>query len=256
VPSRIQKIINDYGPYFDDIWRRVYYIAFFFAVVFLAGFFSAGWIIKGFINFFHLTDVTIVVTSPFQFLDVSVDIGLFMAMMITTPFAIWHFYNFLRPAVSRSEFKTILFTLPVSFGLFFVGFAYGFFAFYWGLQVLAGLSVSFGLKNLWDIGSFLSQLTVTATLLGVMFQFPIVMIGLMKLGILKRQFLIKKRRLVYAIIIIVVSLLPPTDGVSLIVMSLPLVFLYEFVIMRDRFSKRNKSLLVERDQVLDARNSN
>ncbi len=253
--SGIQKFIHDYGLYLNDIWRRIYYIALFFAAISLIGFFSAGWIIKDFINFFHLANVTIVVTSPFQFLDVSVDIGLFLAMMITTPFAIWNFYNFLRPAVSRSEFRTMLLTLPVSFGLFLVGFAYGFFSLYWALEIMAGVNVSFGLKNLWDIGLFLSQLTVTASLLGVIFQLPIIMIGLMRFGILKRQALIKKRRLAYAIIIIVVSLLPPTDGVSLIVMSLPLVFLYEFAIIWDRFSK-NKSLLVERDSLFNANNNN
>jgi len=239
MPGKVDKIIKDYGPYLNDIWRRVYYIAIFFIILFIIGFFSAGYVIKFFITAFHLKDVVIAVTSPLQFLDVSVDIALFLAIFVTTPFALYQFYAFLKPAVSKKEFKALFWTLPLSFFLFALGFAYGFFTLYWGLQMLASLNVSFGLQNIWDIGLFLSQLAITAALLGVIFQFPIIMSIFLKFQLVDREFLVKKRRVAYVFIIIIVSLLPPTDGVSLLIMSVPLVALYELTILYDRLTNKH-----------------
>lgn len=243
--GKIDKIIKDYGPYLNDIWRRVYHIAIFFIVIFIVGFFGAGHVIRLFIHTFHLKDVVIAVTSPLQFLDISVDIALFLAIFATTPFALYQFYAFLKPAVSHKEFKALFWTLPLSFFLFALGFAYGFFTLYWGLQMLASLNVSFGLQNIWDIGLFLSQLAITAALLGVIFQFPLIMSIFLKFNIITREFLVQKRRIAYAFIVVIVSLLPPTDGVSLLIMSVPLVGLYELTILYDRLTNRRRTLLVE-----------
>ena len=100
--------------------------------------------------------------------------------------------------------------------------------------MIAQVNTSLGLKNMWDAGMFISELTLTATLLGVLFQFPLVMTGLIKMGILDKQFLKNNRRGAYAIITIIVALLPPTDGISLIVMTIPLVNLYEISILWNR----------------------
>ena len=242
--GKFEQIIADYGPYIDDLWSRMYRLAFLFMALFVLGFLQATWLMKHFISLFALSNVTVTVTSPFQFLDLAVDVGLFVAFVFCTPVAIWNFYAFLRPAVSRSEFFTLLRTLPVSLGLFFLGFAYGFFALYWGLRGIAEINIAVGLKNFWDIGIFISQLFMTATLLGILFQFPIVMYILVKLGIVKYRFLKQKRRVVYAGIIIIVSLLPPTDGLSLIIMSVPLALMYEIVLLMARSISVDKSLAV------------
>ncbi|MBP9802466.1 twin-arginine translocase subunit TatC [Patescibacteria group bacterium] len=244
--AKVDKIIKDYGPYLNDIWRRIYFIALFFIVIFVIGFFSAGWIIKAFLGAFHLQDVVIAVTSPLQFLEISVDISLFLSILVTAPFTMWQFYAFLKPAVSKAEFRSLFLTLPLSFVLFVLGFAYGFFTLYFGLQMLASLNVSFGLQNIWDISLFLSQLAITAALLGIIFQFPIVMSIFLKFRIIDRTFLIQKRRIAYAFIVVIVSLLPPTDGVSLLIMSVPLVLLYEITILYDRLTNRHRSLEVEK----------
>lgn len=251
MPGQIDKFIDDYGPYLDDLWRRVYRTAVFFLAIFFIGFFLSGHIINNFIRFFHLSGVTVIVTSPFQFLDLSVDIGLFCAMLLTAPFFIYHLYSFLRPAVSRKEFFALIFILPISFVLFVCGFAYGFFSLYWGLQALAKLNVSFGLQNMWDVGLFMSQLAITSVFLGLLFQFPIIMTMLIKAGVLDRQFLIGKRRAAYAIIVVGVSLLPPTDGISLIVMFLPLILMYELTIMFNWSKGDKRPLAVERGRVRD-----
>lgn len=217
------------------------------AVLFI-GFFSSGWIIQNFIAIFHLNDVVIATTYPFQLLNVGVDIALFLAFACSTPVFVWHIYSFLRPAISKIELKAtlpLIYLFPLSFLLFILGFFYGFFSLYIGLQALATINVSMGLKNIWDLGSFLSQLITTATLLGVIFQFPIILKIFINAGILKRKFLTDNRRVAYAIIIIGISVLPPTDGISLIIMSLPLCIMYELTILLSKERKIENTILLK-----------
>jgi sec-independent protein translocase protein TatC len=77
---------------------------------------------------------------------------------------------------------------------------------------------------------FLSQIISTAILLGILFQFPIVFTFVIRLGVVDVNFLKEKRRFSVLIIFIFTSLLPPTDGLSLIAMALPLILLYELTI--------------------------
>ena len=99
------------------------------------------------------------------------------------------------------------------------------------LQLLADMNTGIGVKNFWDLSEFLSQMLTTSALLGLIFEYPIVLTLLTKMGFMSADFLRKKRRFAYFLVFCLVSLLPPTDGVSLVVMSLPLVILYEVTIL-------------------------
>jgi sec-independent protein translocase protein TatC len=147
---------------------------------------------------------------------------------------------FLRPALTKRE-KGLFFSLvPVTFILFVLGFSYGFAIMYYALVILAQINVNIGIQNIWDIGMFLSQIVLTSTLLGVLFQFPIVFTFIIRSGLVEVKFLREKRRIAVLIIFIFTSLLPPTDGLSLIAMALPLVLLYEVTILiNSRFGKQN-----------------
>ena len=85
---------------------------------------------------------------------------------------------------------------------------------------------------------------LTATLLGVIFEFPVIISFLIKINVLNVDFLRAKRRYAIVIIVIFVSLLPPTDAVSLIVMSAPLLVMYELTIIFNSRPKRIDKLLI------------
>jgi len=215
----------------EDLRKRLYRGVILFVVVFFGGFFSAGEILKKTLSFIHLDRVTITTHSPFQFVDVAMDVGFFLAIMVSVPYIIYSFYVFIIPALTKRERIKLLKTVPVSVGLFVAGFSYGFFILYYALELLAAVNVSLGIANFWNISQFLSEIFITSALLGLVFEFPILLTLLIKLGIITPQTLKDKRRVAYFLIFFLVSLLPPTDGVSLIAMALPLVLLYEGTIL-------------------------
>ncbi len=225
------KNVKKFLPYLEDLRRRLYISTIIFLVVFVLGFLSSAFIIKHVVALFNISDVIIATTSPFQFADVAMDIGFFSAIIVTLPIVVFQIFSFASPALTSREKKWFFLSVPISVIFFLVGFLYGFFILYYSFGLLAKINQSLGVQNIWNISSFLSQIFITSSLLGIVFQFPIILTALIKIGVLDQSFLKKKRRFAYFFVFLLVSLLPPTDGLSLLAMGLPLVFLYEFTIL-------------------------
>lgn len=218
-------------PFLEDLRQRLYRGVVLFVIFFVIGFFSTGVILKEVLGLVKIDQVIISTSSPFQFANIAMDVGFFLAIIISAPYIIYSFYAFIVPALTQKEKVKLLKSIPVSIGLFLIGFFYGFFILYYALDLLASINVSMGIANIWDISQFLSQMFITAALLGFVFEFPLLLTLFIKIGIIENQMLKNKRRVAYFVIICLTSLLPPTDGISLIAMSLPLVLLYEVTIL-------------------------
>lgn len=241
IVEKFKEFINKYTPYLEDIRRRLYMMSIFFIVFFAIGFFSTKYIIQSIIKLFEIEGVIIATTSPFQFADLSINIGLLSAFLIICPILILQIFLFLKPALSRREKGFFFLLIPLALILFILGFIYGFLILYYALAILAQINVQIGIKNIWDIGMFLSQIVITSTLLGVLFQFPIIFTYIIRMGIVSTSFLREKRRIAVFVIFIFTTLLPPTDGLSLLAMALPLILLYEVTIIVNSRIGRTKN---------------
>ena len=229
--ENFKKNIEKFLPFLEDLRDRLYRGVILFVVFFLGGFLSAGIILKNILKLVHIDQVTIAASSPFQFTDVAMDVGFFLAIMVSAPYIIYSFYVFILPALTKAEKIKLLKSIPLSIGLLIVGFLYGFFILYYALGLLASINISLGIANFWNISQFLSQMLITSALLGLVFELPLLLALLIKLGITTPQTLKNNRRVAYFLIICLTALLPPTDWVSLIAMALPLVLLYEGTIL-------------------------
>jgi sec-independent protein translocase protein TatC len=233
--DEFEEKLKEYSPYLEDLFRRIYIITIAFIGFFVIGFFLAGPIIKLLTSFFDFKDVTLATTSPFQFVGLAMDAGLFFAMIFCIPLCVYHLYKFTGAGLRKKERAMILLILPLSLILFLLGFAYCFSILYFTMQTLATINVGFGFTNLWDISMFLSQIISTSVLLGLLFEFPILMTVLVKFEMFNVNFLKEKRRHVFFVMFILTSLLPPTDGISLLLMVLPLIVMYEATIIYNMF---------------------
>jgi len=227
----IQKYIVQYVGYLDEIRRRVLILVKIFAGVFLVGFIATGPLIRLVIEKLAIENVLIVTTSPFQLVNLAMSSGFFLASVIIAPFFAYHLYTFLSPGLLATEKRLFVSLIPLSLVLFFVGFSYGFTTMYFATESIAQLNVSLGVVNYWDIGKFVSEIVLTSSLLGLIFQFPIAITFMIRVGFVRVEFLRSKRRHAIVVIFFLVSLLPPTDGLSLILMALPMWIIYELTIL-------------------------
>ncbi len=227
----VLQFVHDYGPILEDAKRRLIVIVVFFVFLFIVGFFASPYLLKALITYIHFTTVSYVVLSPFQLLSTSMDIGFFFAIVFSMPLVLAECYEFLADAFTYKEKKAFLSYLFSSVFFFILGFAYGGAVLYYAAQAVAAYNSALGLENVWDIDIFISQTLMTASLLGVLFEYPLLLWVMMRLGVIEKKLLIEGRRIAIAVTVIVVALLPPTDGLSLIIMSVPLLGMYELTLL-------------------------
>jgi sec-independent protein translocase protein TatC len=221
-------------PYFSEVRRRVFFCGSFFLLVFVVSFFFSKNIIKFFLDILQVENVQIVTTSPFQFFGLAINIAISAAIIVTFPLIIYNIFSFFSPALTKKEQKKMIKVIFASAIFFIVGFLFGFNILKYVLETLAKYNTDMGLANLWDVGIFSSQIFLTASLMGIIFQFPIILSVLIQQKILKLETLKKKRKWAFFLAFAVSSLLPPTDGISLIIMALPLIIVFEITLFYNR----------------------
>ncbi|HLV53559.1 MAG TPA: twin-arginine translocase subunit TatC, partial [Cryomorphaceae bacterium] len=112
--------------------------------------------------------------------------------------------------------------------LFFLGVAFGYLLIApLSVQFLGNYSVSEQVENIIRLNSFISIVTMTSLSGGIVFQLPIVIYFLAELGLVTPQVLRKYRRHAIVGVLIISAVITPPDISSQILVSLPLIFLYE-----------------------------
>lgn len=230
---------SGYFDYLENIRKRVLSLAVVFLVFFVIGFINAGQVLRFIMSFFKLQSVDIVTTSPFQFINLATKVGLYAGLIACSPLLIYHIYDFLKDGLTKQEKKLFFVLLPISFVLFAIGFVYSFLILYFYLTTVSSLNIAFGIKNVWDISSFLSQIVTASVFLGLVFQFPLVLTFLIKIGLLDVEYLRQNRRIAIALMFIFVGFLPPPDIFSTFFQALPLILIYQATIWANsaRFSQ-------------------
>uniref|UniRef100_A0A7C4R5D7 Sec-independent protein translocase protein TatC n=1 Tax=candidate division CPR3 bacterium TaxID=2268181 RepID=A0A7C4R5D7_UNCC3 len=222
---------SPYLPLLFEVRNRALLIIVFFIASFLVGLFYYEKIVSLFLNLLALKGATIVFSSPFEYMNLALNCGLIVSIISTLPLIIYQLIKFIKPALTEKEYRIFKRTIPLSLFLFLAGFYTGF----WMMKYVGALSFSaaqkLGVVSYLNVSNLLSVVLLTSTLMGVAFQFPLVLIFLIKMNIVRRDTLISKRPLAYIIAIIFASLMPPTDFLSLILLTIPLVFLFEIVLL-------------------------
>lgn len=167
----------------------------------------------------------------FVYLKVSVLCGLVLAF----PFVVWEIWKFVSPALYDKEKKPVRKAFLLSSGLFYLGVAVGYFVV---LPVCLMFFVNFSLSdvivNTISLGSYMSLFTSMVFLIGLLFEFPTVIMALSAIGIVDRGMLRKGRKFAIVIVLVLAALITPSDPFSMFVLSIPLYGLYEFSILMCR----------------------
>lgn len=223
-----------YLPLVLEIRNRLLFLASLFVATSLLGFIFYEKIIRFILSVFRFEGVNIVFTSPFQSMTLAINSSFTLAFTVILPFITFQLLSFLRPALRAKEYRTVVMLLPLSLVLFIGGFTYGIMIMKYTVQLFYQQSQGLGIGNFLDISSFLSLTLLTAILLGLAFQFPLVMTLLLHFKVVKHNFIAKKRLFFHAGALIFAALLPPTDLLSLILMFLPLALLFELTLILNR----------------------
>ena len=236
--NNFKENLNRYFPLLSEVRKRILFVVSIFFLFGIFGFFYYEKIITFIIGLLDLNGVNIVFTSPFQFLNLAMSSSLSVGLIVTIPLLIYQILVFLKPALKAKEYRSVVTLLPVSIFLFIGGFVFGFVMMKYVVVLFYSKSVELNIGNMLDISNLLSQILVTSALMGVAFQFPIVMSLLMDFKIVSHKMFSSQRPIAYLIAIVFAALMPPTDILSMTLLALPLVVLFELTLLLNRIFRK------------------
>lgn len=241
--SDLNLLINKYSPFFVEIRKRIIFTLCVSVVAMILGFVFYERIIKFLIDILSLRGINIVFTSPFQFINLAISCGVATGVVFVFPLLVYQILSFLRPALRAQEFKIIVKSLPFSIVLFLMGFSFGILVMKWQIQLFLTKSISLGIGNILDISRLISTVLLVCVLMGLAFQFPVIIFLLTRIGIIKPHALSKQRPWVYLGSFIFTILLPLDSILADVLLALPLIIMFELTLVISRvFGKRKAAL--------------
>lgn len=236
-PSELKAAIAKYSPLLVEARKRLIFTLCVFALASFTGFFFYEKIIKFLLDLLDLRGINIVFTSPFQFINLAISCGIFFGLVISFPLLAVQILSFLKPALRRKEYKTVTRLLAPALILFLSGQAFGFLVMRWQIRLFLDRALSLGIGNVLDISRLLTTVLLTSVLMGIAFEFPILLSLLLRLGIIKRQKLAKMRLWVYLGSFLFAILLPVDSILADIFLALPLIILFEITLILNRVGR-------------------
>lgn len=171
--------------------------------------------------------------------------------IVAFPYILWELWKFIRPALYPKERKNAVLFIFVASILFFLGVLFGYFVVIpMSINFFAGFQVSSVVKNEFNIESYISMVKTSVIASGLFFEMPIVIYFLTRLGLVTPMFLRKYWKWAVVIILIVAAIVTPPDVVSQIIVTIPMLAVYELSIALSKMVY-NKRLREEKQQELE-----
>jgi len=187
----------------------------------------------------------LIYTDVFEAFFAKLKVALFSAIMLSFPVVANQIWRFVAPGLYKKEKRALLPFLILTPVLFLSGAAMAYYmAMPLALHFLLGFQGNVGgvqQEALPAIGNYLSFVTKFLFGFGVAFLLPVLLMLLERAGIVTRAQLVKGRRYAVVAIFGVAALLAPPDVVSMLLLAVPLVLLYEFALIAIWFTERRRA---------------
>ena len=165
--------------------------------------------------------------------------------IIAFPYVLYEFWKFLAPALYDNERKYSKGFIIICSSLFFLGVLFGYYVIApLSINFLGGYQVSAEVLNEFDIDSYIGILRASVISCGLIFELPVVMYFLAKVGLVTPEFLRKYRKYALVVVLILSAIITPPDIASQIIVAIPILILYEvsIVITKIVTKKENEKL--------------
>ncbi len=225
----------------EELRLRVIYVVIAFVIAFLFSFAFVYRLYHYFVAPLEAEHLRLIVVSPGEIVTVFLAISGFAAIGLSLPFAIWQLWLFVSPGLMTKERSYTLRLIPFVSVMFVAGLCFAWFlVFPTVLHFLIRLTEQQGLGMFLRAGAYFSFLTSIVLPFGFVFELPVMVVFLTRVGIITPQLLRKTRRYAYLVIVIFGVLISPPELISHLSVTLPMVLLYEISILLSTFvSLRN-----------------
>jgi sec-independent protein translocase protein TatC len=178
--------------------------------------------------------------APAEAFITQIKVALFLGVVISFPFLLYQTWSFIGPGLTKSERRISLSYIGSGLILFAVGITFGYYILIpFGLKFL----LSFGsdtIQPLMNIGKYINFFIWCLLGSGLLFQLPLIVFFLMRLGILDVDTVRRHRAEAIVAILVLCAVITPTgDFFTLLLLAIPLLLLFELSILAARLTKKS-----------------
>ena len=178
---------------------------------------------------FEMTLINVEVSAQFF---VHLKVAILCGLVVAFPYIVYEIWRFIAPALYDHERKAVRMGFGMSSGLFYLGVAVGYFVVLpVCLMFFMNYTVSDTIANTISLSSYMSLFVSMVFLIGLLFEFPTVILVLSSMGIVTRTHLRKYRKYAFVVVLLLAAFITPSDPFSMFVLAIPLYGLYEFSII-------------------------
>jgi sec-independent protein translocase protein TatC len=163
-------------------------------------------------------------------------------IIVAFPYILFEIWRFITPALEKKEKKKALGLVFSGSILFILGILFGYYCVSpLSVQFLGNYTVSDQVQNQIKLGSFISTITTVTLVCGLVFQLPLIVYFLSKLGLLTPGFMRTYRKHAVVVTLVLSAIITPPDISSQVLLTIPLLILYEFSIYISKMVEKNPS---------------
>jgi len=188
---------------------------------------------------FSLTLINISMAGQFM---THMYISFMMGVVLAAPYIIYEFWKFVEPALYENEKKNSGGTVIVCSLLFLIGIVFSYYLIVpLALNFFGTYNVSEAVANNISLSSYISTVVTVTISVGVVFELPVIIFFLTKAGLVSIDFLKKNRKYMLVIVLITSAIITPPDVFSQVLVTVPLMILYEFSILMAKRALRKSA---------------
>lgn len=151
--------------------------------------------------------------------------------VIAFPYVLYEFWKFVSPGLYSSERRHSRGFITISSILFFIGVLFGYYIICpLSINFLGTYSVADQVHNDFDLNSYIGLVRASVLASGFIFELPIIIYYLTKIGLVTPEFLKRNRKYALVIVLIIAAIITPPDVASQIIVAIPVIILYQISI--------------------------
>lgn len=182
-----------------------------------------------------------ITTEMLENMSVWFKVSLWSGVIVAMPFLVYQLFAYVAPGLTSREKKLVLLTLPGVTVMFLLGVAFAFFvALPPALNFLIGFNADVA-EPMIRLENYVNIVTRMLLVVGLVFETPIIIMGLARLGVVSPQWLAQRRRMWVVVAFITAAIITPTfDPINQAIIAIPLIFLLELGILLARLVYKKK----------------
>jgi sec-independent protein translocase protein TatC len=178
--------------------------------------------------------------KPTETFMLSMKLSFFSGIVVSFPLLLMYILQFVLPGLHNNEKRVMWPSMLIGFGLFIAGVCFAYFVVLpRALDFFYNWSGKLGVSNDWRIGEYITFATQFTLLFGLSFELPVIVMVLVKLGLLSYETMSSTRSYAVLAIFVIAALITPTpDAMTLLLMAMPMIILYELCIWLAWFDRK------------------